>query len=169
MKQRSIPAQITTVEDRIAGNLNFTQIVLLILPIFWVMIVYAVLPKPMHLSLYKIPFIIVVSLLCGVLALRIKEKVLLHWLLILLTYYSRPMYYLYDKNDKHLRDIILPVAKKKHKKQLAKAKALAGEENGSPVSLPDLVRLEGLIANPNISLSIQTSRKGGLNVAIKKH
>jgi hypothetical protein len=33
MRTRVIPAQITTVEDRIAGNLNLTQILLLMIPV----------------------------------------------------------------------------------------------------------------------------------------
>ena len=55
MKVRSIPAQITTVEDKIAGNLNLTQILLLMIPVFWLMIVYTIFPPYMEFSVYKFP------------------------------------------------------------------------------------------------------------------
>ena len=34
MKMTVVPAQVTTVEDRIIGNLGFSQILLLIVPVF---------------------------------------------------------------------------------------------------------------------------------------
>ena len=42
MRTTVIPAQITTVEDKIAGSLNLTQILILMIPVFWATIVYAV-------------------------------------------------------------------------------------------------------------------------------
>src|SRR5581483_2108405 len=120
MKVRSIPAQITTVEDKIAGNLNLTQMILLVIPIFWIMIVYALIYPQMHFAWYKLPIILIIGLVCCVLALRIRGKVVLNWLVILLRYNSRPTFYLYDKNDSYMRTIDLPVFKSDKRKIYSK-------------------------------------------------
>lgn len=168
MKTRAIPAQITTVEDRIAGNLNLTQIVLLMVPVFWLMVVYAVLPQSMHLTLYKVPLIALITISCMILALRVKGKVVLHWLIILLKYNVRPTYYLYDKNESYLRDIALPAFKKRQRRLLTPMKVAAGKKSNPTFSLGDLVRFEDFVANPKTSFSVKTGRKGGLNVAFKQ-
>lgn len=105
MKARSIPAQITTVEDKIAGNLNFTQIALLMIPVFWGMTVYVLFAPSMHFAWYKLPLVIAVGITSLILSLRIKEKLILNWLLILLRYNLRPKYHIFNKNDMFLRSI----------------------------------------------------------------
>lgn len=44
MRSTVIPAQVTTVEDTIAGNLTITQIMLLIAPVLLSTAIYAVVP-----------------------------------------------------------------------------------------------------------------------------
>lgn len=166
MMTRAIPAQITTVEDRIAGNLNLTQIVLLMIPIFCLMVVYAILPKVMQLSLYKIPFVVLVTIICLTLALRIKGKVVLHWLVVLFKYNVRPRYYIYDKNESYLRDIVLPVLKVRQSK--ASAKVVEVEKSKVKMPFIDLVHLDQLVSDPALSFSFKPRREGGLNVAIEQ-
>ena len=101
MRSKPIPAQITTVEDKIAGNLNLTQIMLLMVPVFFTTAAYAVFPPTMQLAIYKIPLVLVVLVLSLILSMRIKGKVVLNWLVILLRYNTRPRYYLFNKNDIH--------------------------------------------------------------------
>jgi len=169
MKVRSIPAQITTVEDKIAGNLNLTQMILLVIPIFWIMIVYALIYPQMHFAWYKLPIILIIGLVCCVLALRIRGKVVLNWLVILLRYNSRPTFYLYDKNDSYMRTIDLPVFKSDKRKIYSKSPAKQEKKAKLNPSLGDLVRLEEFIANPKYSFSIKSGRKGGLNVAVEQN
>lgn len=167
MKQQVIPAQITTVEDRIAGNLNFTQIILLMIPLFSLMITYAILPRPMHLTLYKIPVIIVVTLLCSILSLRIKGKVVLQWLTIFLTYNIRPTFYLNDKNHSYNRNVIFPTERLKRRKQQVQTKLT---QQAVPTSKDSFthIRLEDIVGTAKISFSVRTETKGGFNVAIKQ-
>ena len=80
MRTTIVPAQITTVEDKIAGNLNLTQITLLIFPAFWTIIVYALFIPRFHLSIYKLPLVILVLLVCLALSVRIKGRVVINWL-----------------------------------------------------------------------------------------
>lgn len=170
MKTQVIPAQITTVEDKIAGNLNLTQIFLLMIPVFWMMIVYTLIYPQMHFAWYKLPILLIVSVICLILSLRIKGKVVLNWLVILIRYNSRPTYYLYDKNDSYLRTIDLPVFKTEKRRIFSKSPAKQEKKvTKTTIALGDLVRLEGLIANPKFSFSIKSGRKGGLNVAVEQN
>jgi len=44
MKTTTVPAQVTTVEDRLAGNLSLTQLLLLVCPVFVSCLIYVVFP-----------------------------------------------------------------------------------------------------------------------------
>ena len=93
MRTSIIPAQITTVEDKIAGNLNMTQIGILMVPVFLGTAIYCFFPPFMHFAIYKVvvvAFIVIVALL---LALRIKGKVVLNWLVILLRFFTEGLAY----------------------------------------------------------------------------
>ncbi len=80
MRTTIIPAQITTVEDKIAGSLNLNQILILMIPVFWAAIVYAFLVPIMKLSTFKLGLILIVAFICLILAFRIKEKIIAEWL-----------------------------------------------------------------------------------------
>ena len=168
MRTTVIPAQITTVEDKIAGNLSLTQIFILMIPVFWGSLVFAVFPPAVHLVWYKLPLVLIVLLLSLVLALRIKGKVILHWLIILAHYNLRPKRYLLNKNDSHLRRMDFPLFEKSENNNLKKAPAKQGKTAVSSVGIKDLIQLEQFIGNPNYSFTLKSGKKGGLNVALEQ-
>ena len=169
MRTTVIPAQITTVEDKIAGNLSLTQILLLLAPLFISTFIYTVLPVRLHLTLYKLPFMLVSLLVCSLLALRIKGKVILHWMIILTRYYFRPHLYLFDKNEPFLRDSELLLSTGNHQ-AVNKEEILQIEKvtDNKKVLVSDLVKMEELISNPESNLRFNFDRNGGLNVAFQK-
>jgi len=95
MKTTIVPAQITSLEDIIAANLNLTQVVLLIIPIFISALVFVGLPPFMHIRLYKIIVLLVLSLPPLVLAVRINGVVALRWVVLIADFNFRPDCYLY--------------------------------------------------------------------------
>jgi len=113
MKTTIIPAQVTTVEDTIAGNLNLTQIILLLVPVFLSTFIYALLPQRLAFTFYKIPLIILVSLVFIFLSLRIKGRLVFSWISILSIYFFRPHLYLFNKNTLFARDFVIPARIKK--------------------------------------------------------
>ena len=169
MRTTVIPAQITTVEDKIAGNLNLTQILILMVPVFWTTIVYTLLAPTMHLAWYKFPLILAVLFICLILSLRIKGKVLLEWLLVLFRFYLRPKLYLFDKNDSYLRTLDLPVFEKRPEK-LFNREVIKKEIKSTKLkfSLDDFIKLDNLLGNPKYTISYKTGRRGGINVAFEK-
>lgn len=159
MRTTVIPAQITTIEDKIAGNLNLTQIVLLLMSLFSAVLIYAVLPQKVSFTLYKIPLIVISMLTFCVLALRVKNRVVLNWLVLFASYYFRPTFYIANKNDLYLRDVILDLPiKNKVRKSVSLKKAKS--EKKVPVFNPENV--ERILGIPRARLSFKFE-KGGLN------
>lgn len=158
MRTTIIPAQITTVEDKIAGTLNMTQILILMFPILWTAVIYILLAPSMKLVAYKLVLILSVTLLCFILSLRIKEKIVAQWLGILMAYRIRPKFYLFNKNDLTGRTLDIPempnevIVTKKIAKKTSKAKDQA-------VSLADIVKLEHLIESGKVALRYQVGAK----------
>src|SRR5450830_86906 len=99
MRTTIIPAQITTVEDKIAGSLNMTQILILMFPVLWTATIYILCMPSMKLTPYKLGLIFLAVIVCITLSLRIKEKIVAEWLGVFFTYHLRPKYWLYNKND----------------------------------------------------------------------
>lgn len=174
MRTTVIPAQITTVEDKIAGNLNLAQIILLVVPVIWATVVYTIVPPVFKIAWFKVPIVLVAAALCTALALRIKGKVVISWLGVLLKYNMRPKYWVYNKNDAYLRDLYLPEFEKKkklfnfsfkfHKAPKKKEIRIKAKDFG----IKDLLALKDFIHNPNYQLSLKPDSKGGLYVYLRE-
>ncbi|MGI8420312.1 MAG: hypothetical protein ACR2LN_06775 [Candidatus Levyibacteriota bacterium] len=167
MRTAIIPAQIITVEDRIAGNLTLSQIIILMIPLFFGTLVYTIFPPKMELTLYKMLSGGFIALLFMLLALRFKGKIVLQWMILLLRYNLRPPYYVFNKNDSFMRevDLIFPEGK------IIPAKSPARKEakyTMRSLNIIDTIRFERLLANPNFSLRFRHTKKGGLNVAFEQ-
>lgn len=163
MKTTIIPAQITTVEDKIAGNLSFAQILLFLAALFLGTGVYIFLPAPMKFTLYKIPVIAVLSGIFLILSIRIKGRIILNWISIISSYYLRPRFYLFNKNDITNREIIFE-EKKVKKTVLAFKKAKAKKKNA--VTFGELQLIEQFVKHQEKNIRLRFKGKGGIDVSI---
>lgn len=164
MRTTTVPAQVTTVEDKIAGELNITQLILLVTPVFVGAGVFVVLPPFFNYAIYKIVLIVCIAVLFAMLAIRIKEKIILQWLFILIRYTGRPRYYLFNKNDTYMRDIPQPETPQATAKQAEPKKM---ESVVKPhLSIAELAQIERLLTNPHANLHFKTNKKGALSVHI---
>ncbi len=164
MRTTTVPAQITTVEDKIAGELSMTQLILLVAPVFSGAGIFVLLPPFFSYAPYKMVLIVCISVLFAALAIRLKGRLILRWLLIAARYNSRPRYYLFNKKSAHLRN--LP---KSEAPQAVATKKEPKKVTRSPLprlSTAELAHVEQLIANPAANLHFKTSKKGALNVYI---
>lgn len=154
MRTTIIPAQITTVEDKIAGSLNMTQILILMFPVLWTAIIYILFAPAMKLVSYKLGLIGVVIIVCLILVIRIKDKIVAEWLGVVLRYQFRPKYWLYNKNDIANRIIDVPdipdiaISKRKTTKK-------ASNDQKTEINISDLVRLEQLIDSGKVAVRYQ--------------
>jgi hypothetical protein len=157
MKSTVVPAQITTVEDKIAGSLNFIQIILLVFSLIIGTAFYGLIPPKLHLSSLKIVLMIAEFAVFGLLALRYKGRILADWLVIYLRYKARPRIYIFTKNDPLSRE------------QLADIKITSDEKTPSAATAKRKTKKNKLIARPIIAssgliVSIKPSKKGGFDV-----
>ncbi|MEX0895657.1 MAG: PrgI family protein [Patescibacteria group bacterium] len=167
MRTRIIPAQITTVEDKIAGNLNFTQLLLLIAPVFLGTVSYALVAPVMQLAWYKIAFFVLSVVACGGLALRIKDRLVLHWLITLARYNLRPRYYVFTKADNTFRKLYVPLFKRKVVKKEQNNHFSQKKHLGLNLNTKDLVAFEYLVSRHKVAPRFILSKKGGLDVVIE--
>jgi len=167
MRTTIIPAQITTVEDKIAGNLNFTQIFLLMTPVLLTTILFAFMPPTMKLVGYKLCLILIILVVCLVLSLRIKGRVLFNWLLILCQFNLRPSYFIFNKNDNCFREVEIPIKVNKKKTSLAKIIKVVNKKEKALVEIESVKFLHFLDDKKN-SFSFKLNDKGGLNVAFEQ-
>lgn len=163
MKTTIIPAQITTVEDRIAGSLNFTQIVLLMIPVIWTTIVFAFFAPAMHIVWYKVTLVSIVLLMCLPLSLRIKGTIVLDHLIMWFRYTLRPRIYVPMKTDTLYKAIDIPVEPVMHASLKHSVKPNLVKH--ASVTLSDLVKFERLLGKKRFAIRYKTNGKGGLNVA----
>lgn len=164
MKTTVVPAQITTVEDKIAGSLTFMQIILLVFSLIFGTVLYAMIGPKLHLSSLKLVLIAIQFGFFGGLALRFKGRIIAEWLIIYLRYTSRPRIYIFTKNDLAAREIILPEIEKPIKQ---KVKSTAAKTSKNPVRNEHL-NLRGLLESPALAMSIKPSKKGGMDVVLRE-
>jgi hypothetical protein len=166
MRTTVIPAQITTVEDKIAGSLNLTQLMLLMVPVFWTTIVYTLLTPAMHIVWYKIPLVLVVIIISLGLAIRVNGVVVFNWLFVVLSYKLRPKLYVFNKNDTYLKEIDLPTEIKSTAQSSYKKRTSTTKSTHS-VNVKDFLLLQRFMKRKRMKLRYRGSVKGGLNVAFE--
>lgn len=165
-KTTIVPAQVTTVEDKVAGSLSLQQLVMLTSPIFLGSVVYVLFPPFFQADPYKIVTITVIFVVFATLAIRIKGKLLIQWISILIRFNQRPRLYVYNKNDDYLRN-------KHNETPTTKVIKQPTKQAASPivlehVAISDKARLEEIMADPRAKLKFRTTKKGGLNVHIQE-
>lgn len=163
MRATAVPAQVTTVEDRIMGNLGFSQLVLFILPIFVSAGLFVILPPIMHGSLYKYIMMVIISIISGILAIRIRGKIVLFWLITIARYNLRPSYYVFQKSVAYREEY-----KSKTPEQSKETKATKDNITSHipKLSFHDAAYVMETINNPNSNLRFEMTKKGGLHVRL---
>ena len=165
MRVSVVPAQVTTVEDRIIGCLGFMQILILVSAILCGVEVFVMLPPMMGEAWYKYGIIAAVLVVGSILSIRVRGVVLAHWVGIIVRYNQRPMYYVADKNttayrqrdkDKddqaHMPVHTSPGTVSRHQPVLLDASARA--------------KARAVIDDPAAHIRIATDTKGGVHVRI---
>lgn len=164
MKTTIVPAQITTVEDRIIENLTLQQIVLLVISLIIGAAIYALVPVKMHVNIIKLLLVGLQFVVCGGLAVRIRGRIVADWLVLYLRYNSRPRRYIFTKNDPIGREIETIEPEKKMVVARPKPKpAMATSSEYFPVK----TKIDSLLADSALSISFKLAKKGGIDVSLK--
>jgi hypothetical protein len=163
MRATAVPAQVTTVEDRIMGNLGFSQLVLFVLPIFVGAGLFIILPPVMHGSLYKYIVMAVIAAISSILAIRIKGKIILLWLITISRYNLRPKYYVFQKSIDHREEYT------SLKLELSEEAQTIDRETASSIpklAFHDAAYVLETINKPESNLRFEMTKKGGLHVRL---
>lgn len=163
MRTTIVPAQVTTVEDRIAGRLGLSQLLLIISPIFGGSAIFVILPPFFNYATYKVVLIVCIASLSALLAIRIKGKILLFWAITMLRYNMRPRYYLFNKNSDHTRDILTQAVDDEDPTD-EPARQAAVPTRKIHLTTAERVQIENLIANPTANVHFTTNKKGEVRV-----
>lgn len=166
MKTTVVPAQITTVEDRVAGDFTLIQIVLLIIPMIVGASIYAMIAPKLHFDSIKLILIVLQLIIFSTLAFRIKGKIVADWLIILIRYQIRPRRYVFTKSDLIYRDIVIEKVET----------VTTGEEEpidqkaepDKPLPFLEQIKIDRLFQNDTMSVSFKLQRKGGVDVSLKQ-
>ncbi|MBP9826886.1 PrgI family protein [Candidatus Saccharibacteria bacterium] len=164
MKSAMVPAQVTTVEDKIAGNLSLQQLLMLTSPIFIGAAIFVLFPPMIHLTALKLTVSSIIFIVFASMAIRIKGRLLVEWAVVIARYNVRPKYYVFNKNDNYLRASAQTVVIEEKGQEVAKKPRIM-THHLPKLSVPELVRIEGAIADPRANFNVMT-RKGKLNVNI---
>ena len=152
MRTTIVPAQITTVEDMIAGNLNLTQIVLLVSSLFVNTCIYAVLPIQLSFSPLKLVVMGIVFTAFITLSLRIKGRLILNWTVILTAYTLRPHIYTFNKNSLFARNVVIL------KPVVGKTKKLLVDKLGWEKTLVPHFDYQSILRNQSVKLHFKKDR-----------
>lgn len=161
MKVTVVPAQVTTVEDRIVGSLGLSQLLLLCIPIFGGSLLYVILPPNFHAAVYKIVAITVLTAICCASAIRVKGKILLLWLLVILRYNARPRFYVFNKRSLHGRELYDRKVEAEEAEEQKPAKQTVKKKLS--LTTAELTKVYGLLENPAANVHFEV-KKGGLYV-----
>lgn len=155
---------MTTVEDKIAGNISVQQAVLLGIPLLFGFVVALVFSPSGQFVAYKIAIVLGLFIICGSLAIRIKDRIVAQWLKLFVIYGSRPLHYVYDKNSTYLRDAEpIEVASEEVVESQRVKKPITTPSNISP---KEFVRLEQFTTDIRAGMKFEVGKKGELHVRI---
>jgi len=166
MKQTVVPAQITSIEDKITGNLTLNQLILLTSPIFVDLTLYILFPPFIRINLYKLIMAAIIDIIFWISAVRVKGKMLIGWWIIISKYNIRPRYYVFDKNTTYLRYSSYSHKNSQEQKTANSIKTESIKNNVQNVSTEEAIKIGNLITDTNLRLSFMSGKKEGLNVRI---
>lgn len=164
MKTAIVPAQITSVEDRVAGNLTFTQLLLMIVPIFFSAAIYVFLPPFLGYKNYKVGIALLLVITCLILAIRIKNKLVVSWIKVIALYNLRPRYFVFDKNSTRIEST-MPVKAEQAQSKTKKTKSSFPKHT---FSTKELYAFDQISGSPKAALAYATNKKGELYVRIQE-
>jgi hypothetical protein len=164
MKTTIVPAQITTVEDKIAGHFTLRQLLILVFAIFLDFIIFAVVPRQLKINAFKLLIIIFTTTLCTGLAYKHNDRIIASWTLLIFKYYKRPRIFIYNKNEQYLRqDFVL-----KAKEPVNKNRKINKIKEKTPVnaSSDEIYKLNTLISEHSINIGIKNKKKSGVKLYV---
>ncbi len=135
MRSTLVPAQITTLEDRITANLSMRQILIFIFVIFSNLFIFCLLPPFLRLDPIKIALSLFFSIQLLILAIRVKGHLILDHLLLIARYRFRPRIYLHTIKPIESISKLIPLFKTELEQEEADALNKSDSNNSKKLNL----------------------------------
>ncbi len=163
MKTTNIPAQVINIEDHITHNLSLNQLIILIIPLILSFIIYLIFPPFNSIDVYKIILMVVLISLISTLAIRLNNKLILNWLIVIILYLLRPRYYVFNKNQykKLSSNYNLQDCKKPKKNNRTKI-------NKPKINKFQTISIDNLTAQKSSNFSFKITKQGKIYVRFFK-
>lgn len=157
MTSVAVPAQITTVEDKVFAGLTPLQLGLMTTPLCVGFLAYAAMPPSFRMVLYKLVGVILLEIIGLAASIRIKDQILVKWIVIKMRYNLRPRYYVYNKNDAYLRESAkpTPTSAKEESEPVETTRA-----SKSQLDIAQVVKLESIMADPRAKMRFVMGKEG---------
>jgi hypothetical protein len=152
MRISIVPAEMTSVKDKIIGNLELKQILLLATPLIFAIFTYIAIPPFNKTNSPKIILFIIFSFISSILSINISGELVLEIIINGFKYLIRPKIHL--STIKNLEDEILEDLKNNE----------ISMENSRPPEIKDRIKLD----LPKGNVAFYFNRKGALNVRFYK-
>jgi hypothetical protein len=152
MRISIVPAEMTSVKDKIIGNLELKQILLLATPLIFAIFTYIAIPPFNKTNSPKIILFIIFSFISSILSINISGELVLEIIINGFKYLIRPKIHL--STIKNLEDEILENLKNNE----------ISMENSRPPEIKDRIKLD----LPKGNVAFYVNRKGALNVRFYK-
>jgi hypothetical protein len=159
-RQTVVPAQILTVEDKIAGSLSMRQLILIGTGVIGSGGIYLVMEPSNKASLLKALLLLAFNAATLGSAVRYKGSLLMDWAFVGLVYTFRPRHWIYDKQSTYLRDT------EQQKSQEDNVAVEVEKTNIAPLPTVDLstkIEIERLLRDPAKQVRY-VNTKGGLKI-----
>jgi hypothetical protein len=156
MIHTTIPEQITTIEDTIIGNKTALQLGLLLGPVVIGFCMAIFLPPNYSWADYKTITTVLLLVIGAILQRRVRDKLVLQWLILYMNYRTRPNTYVYNKNDMFAR----PVAAKEPVQKTLPETSQQTVHHLPRVDLADVIKVEQAISNPLAKMRVEIGKKG---------
>jgi hypothetical protein len=157
MTSVAVPAQITTVEDKVFAGLTPLQLGLMTTPLCIGFLAYAAMPPSFSMVLYKLIGVILLEVIGLAASIRIKDQILVKWIVIKMRYNLRPRYYVYNKNDAYLRESVKP-ASATPKEVLEPVRITTASK--PQLDIAQVVKIESIMADPRAKMRFVMGKEG---------
>jgi hypothetical protein len=100
---------------------------------------------------------LIITITFFLLALRIKGKIVLMWLIVLFNYQLRPKYYLFNKNSLYQRDMSFIDSESRKNFKEKKEKIIINKK--IDLSITELIKLEKLMNSDKLAVNFHFKEK----------
>ena len=105
-----VPAEITSLENKVFGNLSLKQLIFFTAPALAIIFSFTILPTVLKYDLYKLVIAIVTGIPMAIMGIRVDKILIVERLALIVSYHIRPHRFISNKNSVESRTPMYRIA-----------------------------------------------------------